>query len=112
MAMSLLRGLQARLLRSEIFTEMLERRQHGVGREAAERAERAEFHGGAEVLDQREVGRDLLATSDFVDGLHAAGRADPAGRALAAGFDAAELHREARLLGHVDRVVEDHDAAM
>ena len=45
-------------------------------------------------------------------GLDAAGRADPAGRALAAGFDGAELHRKARLLGHVDGVVEHDDAAM
>ena len=42
----------------------------------------------------------------------AAGRTDPAGRALAAGFDGAELHREARLPSHVDAVVEHHDAAM
>ena len=54
----------------------------------------------------------LLAGDDPVDDLDAAGRADPAGRALAAGFDRAELHGEARLLGHVDRVVEDDDAAM
>ena len=49
---------------------------------------------------------------DAVDRLDAARRADAAGRALAAGFDGAELHGEARLLGHVDGVVEHHDAAM
>src|ERR1700755_195594 len=94
----LFRRLQARLLGSEVFTEMLERRQHRVGREAAECAERAEFHGGAEILDQGEVGIDLLAAADLVDGFHAAGGADPARRALAAGFDRAKLHRKARLL--------------
>src|SRR5690606_23416120 len=39
-------------------------------------------------------------------------RADSARRAFAAGLDRAEFHREPRLLAHVDRVVEDDDAAM
>ena len=56
--------------------------------------------------------RDALAANDLVDGLDAARRADPARRALAAGFDRAEFHREARLLRHVDAVVEHDDAAM
>ena len=55
---------------------------------------------------------DAVASADLVDGLDAAGRADPARRAFAAGFDGAEFHREARLLRHVDAVVEHHDAAM
>ncbi len=66
----------------------------------------------AEVLDQREVGGAALTADDLVDGLDAARRADAAGRALAAGFDGAELHGEARLARHVDRVVEHDDAAM
>ena len=85
---------------------------HRVGREAAERAERAEFHGVAEVFDHGEVFGGALAANDLVDGLDAAGRADPARRALAAGFDRAEFHREAGLLRHVDAVVEHDDAAM
>ena len=59
-----------------------------------------------------DIGGAVLVLDDAVDHLDAARRADPAGRALAAGFDRAEFHREARLLGHVDRVVEHHDAAM
>ena len=53
-----------------------------------------------------------LAGDDLVDGLDAAGRADPAGRALAAAFLGAEFHGEARLARHVDAVVEDDDPAM
>ena len=55
---------------------------------------------------------DALAADDLVDGLDAAGGADPARRALAAGFDGAELHRKARLFRHVDAVVEHDDAGM
>ena len=44
--------------------------------------------------------------------LDAARRADAAGRALAARLDGAELHRVARHARHVDRVVEDDDAAV
>ena len=54
----------------------------------------------------------LDAGDDPVDDLDAARRADAAGRAFAAGFDGAEFHREARLLGHVDGIVEHHEAAM
>ena len=53
-----------------------------------------------------------FAGDDPVDDLDAAGRADPARRALAAAFDGAEFHGEARLLRHVDGVVEHDDAAM
>ena len=60
----------------------------------------------------RDVLRHALAGADLVDGLDAAGRADPAGRALAAGLDGAEFHRKARLLRHVDTVVEYDDTAM
>ena len=65
--------------------------EHGVGREAAECAERAEFHGVAEVFDKREVFGDPLAVDDLLDGLDATGRADPARRAFAAGFVRAEI---------------------
>ena len=59
-----------------------------------------------------EVGATIGAGGDLVDQLDAAGRADAARRALAARLDRAELHREASLRGHVDRVVEHHDAAV
>src|SRR5690242_14021213 len=105
----LFRGLQRGRCRAKIFPEMLQGAQHGVGREAAERAERAEFHGVAEVLDHGEVFGNALAMDDLVDGLDTAGRADPARRALAAGFHRAELHRKPGLLCHVDAVVEHDD---
>src|ERR1700741_4838693 len=85
MTISSFRGLQARGRRAEIFLEMFQRAHDGVGREAAERAERAELHGVAEVLDHGEILRDAFAAADLVDGLDAAGRTDAAGRALAAG---------------------------
>ena len=85
---------------------------HRIGREAAQRAERAELHRVAEVGHQREVLLRLDAAGDLVDRLDAARRADAAGRALAAAFDGAEFHGEARLLQHVGGVVEHHDAGM
>src|SRR5882724_13064034 len=64
----LFRGLQGGRCRAKIFPEVFERAQHGVRREAAERAERAEFHGVAEVFDEGEVLGDALAVADLVDG--------------------------------------------
>src|SRR3984885_9056488 len=78
MAISLFRSLKALGSWAEIFPEVFERARHGVGRETAEGAQRA----------------------------------DPAGRALAAGFDGAEFHGKTRLFQHVDGVVEHHDAGM
>src|SRR6185295_2340710 len=108
----LFRGLQGGRCRAKIFPEVFQCAHDRVGREAAERAQRAEFHGVAEVFDHREVFRGALAANDLVDGFDAAGRADPARRALAAGFDRAEFHRKAGLFGHVDAVVEHDDATM
>src|ERR1700693_3745671 len=108
----LFRSLQARGGRAKIFPEMFKRAHDGVGREAAQRAERAEFHGVAEVSDDGDILRPAVPSANLVDGLATAGRADPAGRALAAGLDGAKLHRETRLLPHADAVVEHHDAAM
>src|SRR6202023_2641 len=81
----LFRGLQAGGGRAEIFPEMLQRAHDGGGGEAAERKERAEFHGAAEVFDDGDVLGHAVAGANLVDGLGAAGRSDPAGRALAAG---------------------------
>src|SRR3984885_5780107 len=112
MAISLFRSLKALGCRAEIFPEVFERARHGVRRETAEGAQRAEFHGVAEVFDDGEVLLDPFAGTDLVDGLDAAGRTDAAGRALAAGFDRAEFHRKTRLFQHVDGVVEHHDAGV
>src|ERR1019366_10733745 len=49
---------------------------------------------------------------DAIDALDAAGRADPARGALAATFNRAKFHREPRHLRHVDRIVENDEAAM
>src|SRR5580704_3495869 len=112
MAFPLLRGLKPHRRGAEIFPEMFQRAHDGVGGEAAERAERTEFHGVAEVFDHGSVVADPFAANDLVERLDAAGRSDPARRALAAGLDGAELHRKTRLFGHVDAVVEHDHAAM
>src|SRR5215475_5845708 len=98
--------------RPEVLGEMSERAHHRIRREAAERAERAEFHGVAEVFEQRRVGGPVLVADDPVDDFDAARRTDAAWRALAARLDGAELHGEARLLRHVDGVVEQDYPAM
>ncbi len=54
----------------------------------------------------------FLPCGNLVDDFDAARGTDPARRAFAAGFDGAELHRKARLRGHVDAVVKDDDAAV
>ena len=59
----LFRGLQARRRRAEIFPEMVQRAHHRVGRETAQRAQRAEFHGVAEVFDHGDVFRHPLAAA-------------------------------------------------
>ena len=87
---------------SEIFGEMVQRAHHRIGREAAERAQRAELHRVAEVVEHRDCFRARSPAMILSIILDAARRADAAGRALAAGFDGAELHGEARLLRHVD----------
>src|SRR5699024_4666708 len=53
-----------------------------------------------------------VVRDDAVDDLLTAHRADAARCALAAGFDGAKFHREARLRGHVNAVIEYHYAAV
>src|SRR5271169_4878130 len=96
----------------EILTEMIECAKHRHWREASESAERAVCHHLAKIAQQLDVLRAVPAGNDLVDSLHAAGRADPAGRAFAAAFLGAELHSEAGLARHVDTVVEDDDPAV
>src|SRR3954452_21946971 len=108
----LFRSLKRGRRRDEILPEVLQCAEHGVGREAAECAELAELHGVAEVFDEREIFGDALAAHDLLDSFDATGRADPARRALATGFDGAEFHCEACLLAHVDAVVEHDDTAV
>src|SRR5262245_40083719 len=109
---SSLGGLQPRRRAPEVVWEVRERAHDGIGREAPQRAQRAEFHGVAEVGDQGEVGLRAVAGEDLVDGLRAACGADAAGRALAAALHRAELEGEAGLPGHIDGFVEHHHAAV
>src|SRR5262245_59490471 len=91
---------------------MCERAHYWIRSKTPERAKRSKLHGVAEVGDEL----DLLLRFDIgrepVEHFHSAQRAETARRALAAAFDRAELHGEARLLQHVHRVVEDNDARM
>src|SRR5579871_4099742 len=96
----------------EIFREMLHCAHDGHWREPAQCAKRAIPHGLAKILNEVDILDHFLAADDLVDGFRAACRPDPAGRALAAGLDRAEMEGEARLFGEVDGVVEDHDPAM
>src|SRR5258706_16157770 len=105
-------GRRMRRLAVEIFREVLDGAHHRHGSEPAQGTERAVAQGFAEVADEVDVLDHALATHDLVDGLGSACGADPAGRALSARLDGAELKGEARLLGQVDGVVEHHDAAM
>ena len=68
MAISLFRGLQRGRRRAKIFPEMFQRAHDRVGREAAERAQRAEFHGVAEVFDHGEVFGSAFAARDGLIG--------------------------------------------
>src|SRR5260370_1287746 len=64
----LFRGLQARMCRDKVFPEMLQRAHDRVGGEAAQRAQRAELHGVAEVVDEFDecdAERDLEKSAAF-----------------------------------------------
>ncbi len=86
--------------------------EHRVWREAAQGAQRAEFHGVAKVLDDGLLAGHVDAVADLVHRLDATDGADPAGRALAAALLGAKLEGEAGLPGHIDAVVEDDDAGV
>src|SRR5208337_1543512 len=79
----------------EILGEILDRARNGVRNEAAERAERTEFHRLAKLIDEREIRGGVDPGPDFVQRLHPTNRADPAGRALAAAFERTELENRA-----------------
>ena len=111
-ASSPIRRLQARR-RAEIFGEMRERAHHRIRREPAERAQRTELHRIAEIFEQRDVGARGPRRA-MIRSITSTPRVEPMrqGVHLPQHLDRAELHREARLLGHVDGVVEHDDAAM
>src|SRR5579863_4992319 len=96
----------------KIFREMGERAHYRIRREPAKGAERAKSHRVTKIRENLDIGSAILVADDAVDDLDTAGRADPAGRALAARFEGAEFQGEARLLRHVDGIVEDDHAAM
>src|SRR4051812_17582167 len=91
---------------------MAEGARYRIRRQAAEATERAILHNFEQILQELEVPDRVQAGDDFVDDLDATSGADAAGRALAAALDGAELHRETRLAGHIDGVIEDDDAAV
>jgi hypothetical protein len=97
---------------AKIVRKMIDRAHHRIWGEPPESAKRSELHGVAEVGDQLDLLCRLDVPGDPVERLDAALRADAAGRALAAAFDGAELHGETRLLQHVGRIVEYHDAGV
>src|SRR4051812_44140108 len=85
---------------SKVLREVIQRAQHGIRSQPAHRAERTRDQRVAQVAQQRHLRLALPArrgTANAVDHLHAARRADAAGRALAARLDGAELHR---IAGH------------
>src|SRR5687768_5611048 len=96
----------------KILGEVLQRALNGEGGEPAQSAQRAVQQRLAQIVQHDEILDTLFAGDDAVDDLDAAGRADAARRAFAAALGRAELEREARLLRHVDAVVEHHDAAV
>src|SRR5688572_13629139 len=98
--------------RPEVLREVLHGALHGEGGHAPEAAQGRIQHRIAELLDQHELAFTVLPAADGSQGLRPADRADPAGRALAAGFDCAEFHRVTRHLQHVHGVVECDDAAV
>src|SRR6185437_5622056 len=91
---------------------MVERTEHRIGHKTAKRAQRSRLHRITKVAQKREVCVYVLPTDDLVDGLRPTYRADAAGRALPTGFDGAEFHCEPGLMGHIDGIVEHHDAAV
>ena len=91
---------------------MLDRAQHRVRRQPAQRAQRSVQQQFTKIVQDLQVLRAVLVGDDPVDHLHTARRADAAGRALAAALDGAEFHGEAGLPREIHRVVEHHDAAV
>src|ERR1044071_6577431 len=87
--------------RAEVSGEMDQRTHHRIRRETTERTKRTEFHGVAEIFEQRRVTGPVLVGDNAIDHLDTPGRTDAAGCALAAGFNGAELHRKTSLLRHI-----------
>ena len=82
----------------EIFRKMLQRAAHRIRRQPAHaRTASRTASSRTDPSSSDDVPVALDAGADAVDHFDAARRADPARRALAAGFDRAELHRVARL---------------
>src|SRR3954454_18869413 len=81
----------------EVLTEVAQRTADRHRRETAHRTQGALHHDLAKILQDNQIRTAVLVGDDPVDHLDASDRADPAGRALAAGLLGAELHREPRL---------------
>ena len=91
---------------------MANRALHGKRNQSAESAERTIRHHFAKIVEQFQILRAILIGDDLIDYLDAARGPDAAGRALAAAFDGAKFHGEARLMREIDRIVENDHAAV
>src|ERR1700692_2100818 len=96
----------------EVFGKVSNSTQHRIRCQTSERAERSIRQQFTQVVQQRQIVCPVLVGNDSIYYLNAAGRTDTARRTLATAFERAEFHGEAALLGHVYRIVENHDAAM
>src|SRR6202042_3222446 len=93
----------------KVLPEVLQYALYRERRHAAKSTQGPLNHGLTQVLQKAKVTLPLYARNDAIDDLHAAGRTDPARRALAAGLDRAELHGITRHLRHIYRVVKNYD---
>src|SRR5450631_2357606 len=96
----------------KVLREVFKYALHRERRHAPQAAKRALQHRLAQILEKAKVTLPLDPGDDAIDDLHAASRADAAGRALTAGFDRTELHGITCHLRHIDRVVKDYDTAV
>src|SRR5689334_4249473 len=95
---------------AEIFAEVLEGARNRERGHTPEATQRALQHRLTQVFQELQIMLRVDPRQYAVDHLYATGRADPARGALPAGLDGAELHGITCHFGHVDGVVEGHDA--
>ena len=105
-------SLQGHVVQAEIGGKVCDGAENGIGNKPAQRAKGTQFQGLTQFLQQRHLRRHILPCQNAINDLDAPHRTNAAGRALAATFNRAELHRKARLPTHVDRIVKHDNPAM
>ena len=95
----------------DLFAEVAQGGEHGVGRAAAQLAQRTLDDVVAELLEQLDVVHRAQALGDALEDLEHPLRADAAGHALAAALLGRELQEELGEVDHAGRVVDDDHAA-